>query len=316
MNDYMKAMLFKHPDAIPVSISLLPATWMKYRDELSDLVEMHTVIFPDYKRENHDYDWKPESYKEGKFTDAWGCVWENVKDGFESIVTKHPLPRREDVRNFKAPSVDTGLPHGFMYLRLIDLRGFEELMIDFAEEPEELQMLIDTVLEYNMRQIEILLENNKDEILFFGDDLGMQTSLPISPEQWRKYLKPCYKKMYSRCHEDGRYVYMHSDGHIYEIIPDLVECGVNIINPQFRANGLDNLVRVCKGKVCVAIDLDRQMFPFCSPKDIDEHVREVVEKLGSPEGGLIIQAECASDVPLENIEALCVAMEKYRLAFS
>lgn len=316
MNDYMKAMLFKKPDAIPVSVSLLPATWAKYRDELSDLVERHPIIFGEYKKGDHDYEAKPSSYREGEFTDAWGCVWHNIQDGYESIVKKHPVPTREAVRTLKAPEENIGFPHGFMYLRLIDLRGFEEIMIDFAEEPPELQMLIDIVLEYNMRQLEIRLENNPPKILHFGDDLGMQTSLPMSPAKWRKYLKPCFAKIYGRCREEGYYVYMHTDGHIYEIIPDLVECGVNIINPQIRANGLDNLVRVCKGKVCVNVDLDRQMFPFCTPKDIDEHIREVTEKLGSPEGGLMLLAECAADVPLENIEAICIAMEKYRLFFS
>ena len=109
---------------------------------------------------------------------------------------------------------------------------------------------------------------------------------------------------------------MHTDGHIHEIIPDLIECGVNVVNPQIRANGLDNLVRVCKGKVCVNIDLDRQMFPFGTPADIDAHIREVVEKLGAPEGGLWLSAECAPDVPLENIEAICLALEKYRAYYS
>ena len=109
---------------------------------------------------------------------------------------------------------------------------------------------------------------------------------------------------------------MHSDEQIYPIILDLIECGVNIINPQFRANGLDNLVKTCKGKVCVNLDLDRQMFPFCTPEDIDDHIREAVEKLGSPEGGLMLLAECAPDVPLENIEAICSSLEKYSLFFS
>ena len=54
-----------------------------------------------------------------------------------------------------------------MYLRLADLRGFEELMIDFAEEPPELQLLIDIVLEYNMRQLKIILENNKSKVLIW-----------------------------------------------------------------------------------------------------------------------------------------------------
>ncbi len=58
-----------------------------------------------------------------------------LKAGMEAIVTGHPVPTREDVHRLEIPTEDAGLPHGFMYLRLQDLRGFEELMIDFAEEP-------------------------------------------------------------------------------------------------------------------------------------------------------------------------------------
>ena len=134
----------------------------------------------------------------------------------------------------------------------------------------------------------------------------------MNPDKWRKYLKPCYARIYRPVRDAGHYVYMHTDGHIHEIIPDLVECGVNVINPQIRANGLDNLVRVCRGAVCVDLDLDRQMFPFCTPEEIDVHVREAVEALGSPEGGLWLKGECGPDVPLENIEAICAALEKYR----
>ena len=92
--------------------------------------------------------------------------------------------------------------------------------------------------------------------------------------------------------------------------------GVNVINPQVRANGLDNLARVCKGKVCVDLDLDRQLFPFCTPADIDHHVRQAVETLGSPAGGLWLRAEIGVDVPLENVEAVCSALEKYRAYYA
>lgn len=301
------------PDYIPAGVSLLPAVWMKYREDLEELVRRHPVIFGKQGDAHRNYDAVGGTYVAGEHTDAWGCVWENVHTGMEAIVKKHPVPTREAVRSLKPPSVDAGLPHGFMYLRLCDLRGFEEMMIDFAEEPPELQMLIDIVLGYNMRQIEQMLAGiTEPRTLFFGDDLGMQTSLPMSPAKWRKYLKPCYAKMYGRCHEAGCRVYMHTDGHIWEIIPDLIECGVNIINPQVRANGLDNLARVCKGKVHVTLDLDRQLFPFATADEIDVHVRECVEKLGSPEGGLSLTAECGPDVPIENIEAICNALEKYR----
>jgi hypothetical protein len=204
-----------------------------------------------------------------------------------------------------------------MYLRLSDLRGFDEIMVDFAEEPPELQMLIDKVLAYNLRQVKRKAEklDGAPGFVYFGDDLGMQDRLPMRPEKWRKYLKPCFREIYKAIREKGHYVYMHTDGHILEIIPDLIDCGVDVVNPQVGANGLENLASACKGKICVDLDLDRQKLPFWKPADIDAHVKEAVEVLGSPEGGLWLKGEVADDVPLENVEALCCAMETYSTYF-
>jgi len=314
--DRIKSLEQNHPEHIPVGVYMLPATFKRYREKLEEVMLRHPILFGEYDAGSRDFDDIRGTYAEGEHTDAWGCVWANIAAGCEAMVKKHPVPTRADVHRLKAPAERTGLPHGFMYLRLSDLRGFDEIMVDFAEEPPELQMLIDIILEHNMGEVEHMLQENDNKLVVFGDDLGMQTSLPISPEKWRKYLKPCYAKLYGRCREAGRYVYMHTDGHIIEIIPDLVECGVNVINPQIRANGLDKLAEVCKGKVCVNLDLDRQMFPFCKPADIDPHVREAIETLGSPEGGLWLSAECGPDVPLENIDAICTAVEKYRDYYS
>ncbi len=220
-DDQIKAMNYDHPEFIPVSIGILPAAWMKYREALDEIARRHPVLFGEQKDGGRDYDavWTP-TYHAGTHIDLWGCGWSNLTEGMESIVTHHPVPRREDIRTLQAPDHCLGyLPHGFMFLRLTDLRGFEEAMVDFAEEPEELQMLIDIVLEHNMQELELMLEKQTGPLVGFGDDLGMQTSLPIGPEKWRKYLKPCYMKMYQRVHQAGYYVYMHTDGHIHEIIP-------------------------------------------------------------------------------------------------
>jgi hypothetical protein len=315
--DHLKSVRREYPARIPISVGILPAAWIKHREQMDAIVQRHPLLFgPPRKDRNYDALWSP-NYAAGEHVDAWGCVWSNVHQGRDSIVTGHPVPRREDVRRLKMPAKDVGLPHGFMYLRLQDLRGFEELMIDFAEEPPELQMLIDVVLAYNLRQLDFMLAKQAaEDTLYFGDDLGMQHALPMSPEKWRKYLKPCYAAMYGRVRKAGHMVFMHTDGQIYPIIPDLIECGVQIINPQIRANGLDNLVRTCKGKVCVNLDLDRQLFPFCKPADIDRHVREAVEALGDPAGGLWLLAEVDDGVPLENVEAICAALEKYSTWFS
>jgi len=317
MNDRIKAMNFDWPEYIPVGVGILPSAWIKHREALDAIVRRWPAIFG-RQNADRDYDAVAGTYVAGEHVDVWGCVWSNVHTGREAIVTGHPVPTRQAVRTLTMPTQDAGLPHGFMYLRLQDLRGFEELMIDFAEEPPELQQLIDIVLEYNLRQVRLRIAKlqaagaEAGKLLYFGDDLGTQKALPISPDAWRKYLKPCYRAIYRPVREAGFSVYMHSDGQIFPIIEDLVECGVNVINPQIRANGLDNLVATCKGKVCVDLDLDRQLFPFCAPADIDAHVRQAIEALGSPAGGLCLTAEVDDGVPLENVEAICAALDKYR----
>ena len=85
-----------------------------------------------------------------------------------------------------------------------------------------------------------------------------------------------------------------------------------MINPQYRANGLDNLVRVCKGKIPINLDLDRQLFPFATPSQLDDHVRECVEALYLPQGGLGINLELNYEVPLNNMAALLDAVRKYK----
>lgn len=313
MDDRLHALKRRYPPRIPVRVAILPAAWMRHRKALDEIVRRHPAIFgaPDGTR---DYDEVSQPmYVEGEHVDAWGCVWSNIKHGMSSIVTCHPVPTRAGVHTLQIPDEDDGMPHGFMFLRLADLRGFDEIMVDFAEEPPELQMLIDKVLAHNLRQVQLRVDRaeRKGEIIVFGDDLGMQHSLPISPAKWRKYLKPCYERIYRPVKDAGHYVYMHTDGHILEIIPDLIDCGVDVLNPQVGANGLENLARVCRGRVCVDLDLDRQQFPYWGPAEIDAHVREAVQALGAPEGGLWLKAEIADDVPIANVEAICCALEKY-----
>ena len=315
----IKAIERRHPERIPVEVGILPSAWMKYRNALDELVRRHPLLFGAEGSGPRDYDavWG-ERYTEGDHLDAWGCVWSNVKRGSDAIVTRHPVPTREAVRSLRIPEVDEGLPHGFMYLRLADLRGFDRIMLDFAEEPPELQMLIDKVLAYNLRQVERRLDAlvEPGQIVRLGDDLGMQDRFPVHPRTWRKYLKPCFAQIFRPFRDAGHYVYMHTDGHILEIIPDLIECGVNVLNVQVGANGLDHLAHACKGKICVDLDLNRQMFPFWRPPEIDEHIRSAVESLGSPEGGLWLKAWIADDVPVQNVEAICAALEKYSVYFA
>jgi len=305
-------MTYNCPEEIPVSIWPLPLTWKKHGKDMIEIAKRFPHFFPGID-DGFDYRQNmPGTYRVGNYTDEWGCVWSNIEEGMEAIVKEHPVKNREDILTLKIPDRRDGyLHHGFMYLRLLDLRGFEEAMLDFAEECEELQILIDKVTEYCCLQVAEIIKRPR-QIAIFGDDLGMQAGMAIGAEKWRKYLKPSYTKIYASVRDAGKYVYMHTDGMVYEIIPDLFETGVQMVNPQFRANGLANLERVCKGYYPINLDLDRQLFPFATPGQIREHVRECVETLYLPSGGLGLDISFGDEVPLENIEALLEAVDKYR----
>ena len=309
----VKAMTYNYPETIPVSIGMLPALWKKHPVEIRAIVFRYPQFFGDLG-EKYNYETStPKSYHEGEHIDEWGCVWSNIHEGMESIVTGHPVKTREDILTLRLPDINAGrIQHGFMYLRILDLRGFEEAMIDFAEEPPELQILIDKVLTFNLALLERTLLKNTGPYMYFGDDLGMQKGLAIGREKWIKYMKPCFSAIYKKVHDAGKLVYMHTDGCIWEIMQDLKESGVDMVNPQYRANGLENLERVCKGKVPINLDLDRQMLPFATPSSIEAHIKECVETMYLPEGGFGIKLELGMDVELDVIVAALDALEKYR----
>jgi hypothetical protein len=335
----LKTITFDRPDWTGCDVGLLPATWMKYREGLEELVLAHPRIFRGYRKGSRDFDAISDPlFEPGRHTDCWGAVWNNVERGLSSLVVEHPLtdwaamdgyrwpdpltddvfgPRRDwgEIERSMAEAKSRGdlargggLQHGFMYMRLYYLRGFENLMIDIATDEPRLWELIEKVEQYNAAVIARYVELGA-EYMSFGDDLGLQRSLPISPAAWRKYVKPSYDRMFRPCREGDIPIYLHTDGHVLEIIGDLIETGVRILNPQIRANGLEGLAREAKGKVAINLDLDRQLFPFATPSQIADHVAEAYEALYLLEGGLMLYAECEPDVPLANIDALCTAME-------
>lgn len=340
LNNFIKTMLFDRPDWIPCTVSMLPATWLKYGAALEEVVLAHPRLFPHYKPGGYKNMKLSRSYQKGRWTDAWGVVWDNLVEGMAAIPVEELAPLRDwaSFDSYKPPDpmkVDDegnpvdwaarakfiantknagglptgGLIHGFMFMRLFYLRGFTNFMMDVGSHDPRLDKLIGMVRDYNVAIVTKYLEAGI-EMLSGGDDLGMQTALPISPADWRRYLTPCYEAIFGPCRNRGVFVYLHSDGHILEIIPELIKCGVTVINPQIRANGLEGLQRYAKGKVCICLDLDRQLFPFATPAQIKAHIREAHNALYIPDGGLMLNAECAPDVPLENIKAICEALEE------
>ncbi len=337
--NYLRAIEFNYPEWIPCSIHFSPLTWHTYRRDLERIVLAHPNIFPDYQEGSQDFfDQMPPCYRKGEyFRDNWGCLWFTSLNGLEGQVVEHPLSDWNNLERYQPPDPVVKEDRGDrdwqkikekiaeqrkkglltwgdgerLFDRLYFLRGFENLMMDIATEDPHLPKLIKLLEDYEMKLIRLWLKIGVD-ILGFHTDIGTQNGLMISPAKFRKYLKPTFQRLFQTCRKAGVHVYLSSDGNLLEIVDDLVECGVSVHDPQLRANTIKGIARVYKGKLCADVDLDRQSFPFAKPRELRDQVKEVVETMASPEGGLMIKAGIfGDDVPLKNIEAICEAMEDY-----
>jgi hypothetical protein len=182
-------------------------------------------------------------------------------------------------------------------------------MIDFATEPPELDRLIAILKEYEQSLITRWLSIGVDAISFHTD-FATQTALMVSPRSFRRYLVPLFSALFQRCRKAGVHVVLSSDGRTLEVADDLKECGVSMHDPQLRANTVEGIEQAFKGKMCVVVDLDQQGFPFMTAGEIRDQVKEVIDRLALPEGGLMVRANINdTETPLANIAALVESME-------
>ena len=348
LSNYERAVRFQRPDHIPMRFSINSSCWHHYdREALLDLIEEHKFLFPNFKRPAPD--WSPHyplvARKGAPYTDVMGCTWYTADDGITGTVLEHPLrdwsafhttwqiadPSTSDglypvdwdrrIEKWQKIKEEGGsfkgsLRHGHTFLQLCDLRGYENLLGDMLDEEPLLDELIDELTEFNLALVRRYVENGCSAMAY-PEDLGMQKGPMLSPELFRRYIKPSYEKIMKPARDAGIPIHMHSDGDIRTLVDDIVDSGVEVINLQDLVNGIDWIAKKFKGRVCVDLDIDRQsVTPYGTPKEIDALVREEVSRIGTPEGGLMMIYGLYPGVPLENVKALMDAMEKYAFYFS
>lgn len=337
----LKAIRFEQPDYIPMAFHINAACWHYYdQNALQDLMEAHNFLFPHFKRQKEiNPSYGLTQRKDEPYTDSWGCVWETTDNGITGAVHKHPLPEWEKLAAYTPPNPDNtdginpidwqiiqdrirrqkangqfvscGLPHGHTFLRLQDIRGYENLLFDMTDNKPELSILIEMVEDFNYQLVMKWLELEPD-MMCYPEDLGMQVGPMLSPEHFRKYIKPVYEKLMKPAREQGCIVHMHSDGDIRTLAHDLTDGGVEVINLQDLVNGIDWIKKTFAGRTCIDLDIDRQQITERGTSEqIDLLIREEVSELGSKAGGLMMIYGLYPGVPIENVEALMNAMERY-----
>ena len=133
--------------------------------------------------------------------------------------------------------------------RMMSLMGFENAMYAFYDTPEEVKALFGAITDHKCRYLEILKEHFRFDIIAFHDDWGDNRNAFFPMEMWRTFLKPCIQRVVDKTHELGMIFEMHSCGYIRPFIPELVEMGVDAIDPLQYCNGPEELQREYGGRL-------------------------------------------------------------------
>jgi len=336
----LRAIEFRNPDKIPLSYSVIPPELFKYGQRFIDLCVKYPTDFYDPaelikipKRDTEHYRPDGSYYKE--VTDEWGSVWVFLREGISGEVKRPIIDDWSKLKNFKVPPapnsstadrqrlkesmkkikekyVGWGSSGSAFFEQMQWLRGTEDLFMDIASDCAEVYELADMILEKRiLPSVEIAVETGAD-IIGFGDDWGTQRQLLINPATWRKIFKPRYKKMFDLARQGGALPWMHSDGMTMEIIPDLIEIGLKVFNPQLSCMDMHALQKLCDGKLCIAGDIDRQWtLPSGTPEQVRDYIRKVTKVFGSPQGGFIYQLGL-EDTPIENAAAAFETIDQVR----
>jgi len=242
-----------------------------------------------------------------KGVDEWGAVWENIGVSTLGEVKDPPLKDWRDLDRLHVPDIRE--PRRFsqlegarersgekflmggglsLYERVHFIRGLENTWVDIYEAPQQLGRLIDIMVDMNLVAIERYAQAGVDGYMFC-DDWGLQNRLMISPDSWRRIWKPRYARVYQAAHEAGLLTFLHSCGHIVDILDDLIEIGLDVIQMDQQENmGLELLGERFGGRITFYCPVDIQATMARGTLDeIRAYVRKMVATLGRPEGGFI-----------------------------
>jgi len=320
-------------DRIPIFMWFHPET-ATLLSEYLDIPEKYIddVMFNDIRQVwvGNNYAMEGISLEEGEtYSDYWGIDW--VKEGAFNQIIKFPLIDADEdkIRNYefpygkineltdnlfdlksRSPQYFTGCdisPSLFeMYNRL---RGMENSLMDIALYPEMFAAIMEKCADYNLALAKNAINRFSLDWLWTGDDVGGQSAMMMSPKSWRESIRPHLERIFRFGKTRNLWVAYHSCGSIRDIIPDLIEIGLDVLNPiQGNCPGMESieLKKEFGDSLAFMGGIDTQdLLPNGSVRDVDKEVREIIEIMADG-GGYILAAShtVPPETPIDNIFAM------------
>jgi len=271
------------------------------------------------------------------YVDGWGCLWERRPSTIYYEVMDSPIRTATIDDLERVPWPDLAHPSRFVGLRakaraIQDagyavvalsgvtpfeqsylMRGVEQWLVDLAGDPDFALALMRKVTDLMQASVIQLLDEAGEyiDVLVMGDDLGSQKSTLISPAMYRRLIKPFHVELMAAIKQRTKArIFYHSDGNIYPLLGDLVDIGVDLLNPvQVNAGDMGDTARLKREfgdrlAFCGAIDTG-WVLPFGSPEDVRAEVRRRIRDLAPGGGYILASVHCIQpDVPVPNIVAM------------
>ncbi|NIV34874.1 MAG: hypothetical protein GWN58_37090 [Anaerolineae bacterium] len=198
-----------------------------------------------------------------------------------------------------------------LFERSWGLRGFENALIDVVVHPDFYEELIERLTDHQMEIVERLLALPVDGILF-SDDWGYQQGVLVGAERWRRIFKPRLARLYQRVHEAGKYVLTHCCGSIEEVLPDVIEIGLDVyqsVQPEAKNNDPYELKHKYGDRITFWGGLGSQStIPFSTPDEIRAEVAKLCRQMGRGGGYILAPAKpLQPETPTENAAAVVEA---------
>lgn len=278
-----------------------------------------------------------DTYNPGgdRYVDEWGVGWRiapystRFGDGFYTEVAEHPIGEMSDLDSYEPPDPNrpelyaearrvveefggeywiTGGVQTTILETAIGLRGAENVYVEMATEPEFIDRLFEIPHRYHLTAAKRLVEIGVD-MIWLGDDIGAQRAMIVSPEMWRRLLRPRLASIIGelKAVNPRLKVAYHTDGYVEPVIPDLIEIGVDVLNPvQPACMDPARLKDEFGDRLCFMGSVDEQRtLPFGSAEDVRRETVARLRTIGRG-GGLIIGPthHVQLDTPVENLIAL------------
>ncbi|MCL5073023.1 MAG: hypothetical protein M1308_19360 [Actinobacteria bacterium] len=276
------------------------------------------------------------------YIDEWGITWEKIPyetingDGYYTEIVRPPLADDSKIDNYIPPDPDNedmgyaeevikNYGRGYYICGIIDcsifealkyLRGITQSLIDVVANKDIAHKIMDMSVDYHLKLGLKLIDRGVD-LLWLADDIGGEHELLISPQVFREMIKPKMGYMIGELKKKNKNIKVafHSDGYIVPVIDDLIEVGVDLLNPIQPESMDPSFIKERYGKdICLWGTVStQQTLPFGTPEDVENEIRQRI-KICGPGGGFLLAPthNIQLDVPFENIQAFYNAIKKYR----